>query len=91
MPNERLRIAMRDARVGVDEVAEAAGVDPKTAQRWLAGRIPHPRHRWKVAELLGQEDSYLWPGADTGATPGAPATSEVNVAYAHRADIPSSL
>jgi hypothetical protein len=49
--NERLRTAMADARVDIDHVAEATQVDPKTVQRRLAGRVPHPRHRWKASEL----------------------------------------
>jgi len=91
MPNERLRTAMGNARVDVDQVAEATKVDPKTVQRWLAGRVPHPRHRWKVSELIGQEEGYLWPTARPDVSPGAPATSEVVTAYAHRADIPTNV
>jgi Domain of unknown function (DUF5919) len=88
--NERLRTAMADARVGTDQVAEATRVDPKTVQRWLAGRVPHPRHRWKVSELVSQEEGYLWPTARPDVAPGAAATSEIVAAYAHRTDIPSS-
>src|SRR5437764_11936667 len=90
MANERLRTALADARVDADQVAEATRVDPKTVQRWLAGRVPHPRHRWKVSELVGQEEGYLWPTARSDVAPGAPATSEVVTAYAHRADIPAT-
>lgn len=88
MANERLRTAMADARADIDQVAKATQVDPKTVQRWLAGRVPHPRHRWKVSELVGQEEGYLWPSARPDVAPGAPATSEVVGAYAHRTDIP---
>lgn len=91
MPNERLRTAMADARVDIDQLAKATKVDPKTVQRWLAGRIPHPRHRWKISELVGHEEGYLWPMARLDVAPGAPATSEVVTAYAHRADIPNSV
>ena len=88
--NERLRTAMANAQVDIDQIAEATRVDPKTVQRWLAGRVPHPRHRWKVSELVSQEEGYLWPTARADVAPGAPSTSEVVAAYAHRADIPSS-
>jgi hypothetical protein len=91
MANERLRMAMDNARVDIDKLAEATTVDPKTVQRWLAGRVPHPRHRWKVSQLVGQEESYLWPTARSDIAPGAPATSEVVTAYAHRADIPGTV
>ena len=63
MANERLRTAMANAQVDIDQIAEATRVDPKTVQRWLAGRVPHPRHRWKVSELVSQEEGYLWPTA----------------------------
>src|SRR5262245_31966969 len=88
--NERLRIAMANAQVNMDQIAEATRVDPKTVQRWLAERVPDPRHRWKVSELVSREEGYLWPTARADVAPGAPATSEVVAAYAHRADIPSS-
>ena len=90
MANERLRSAMADARVDTYQVAETTRVDPKTVQRWLAGRVPHLRHRWKVSELVGQEEGYLWPTARPDVAPGAAATSEVIAAYAHRTDISSS-
>lgn len=61
MGNERLRTAMTTARVDVDAVAVTAGVDPKTVQRWLAGRTPHTRHRWAVASMVGEDEHYLWP------------------------------
>ena len=40
--NERLRIAIANAQVDIDQIAEATKVDPKTVQRWLAGRVPQP-------------------------------------------------
>jgi hypothetical protein len=61
MGNKRLRTAMTTARVDVDAVAVTAGVDPKTVQRWLAGRTPHTRHRWAVASMVGEDEHYLWP------------------------------
>ena len=64
MGNERLRRAMAAAHVGVEEVSQATQVDPKTVQRWLKGRVPHARHRWTVAELVHEDERYLWPNAD---------------------------
>jgi hypothetical protein len=90
MANERLRSAMAKAQVDVDAVAQATGVDPKTVQRWLAGRVPHPRHRWAIVNLLGEEEGFLWPAARPDLAPGAEATSEVVAAYGHRADIPNT-
>jgi Domain of unknown function (DUF5919) len=90
MANERLRSAMANARADIDAITKATGVDPKTVQRWLTGRVPHPRHRWAIANLLGEEEGYLWPAARPDLSPGAEATSEVVAAYGHRADIPIS-
>lgn len=87
-PNERLRRAMNSKRVGVDALSERVEVDPKTVQRWLQGRIPHARHRWAVAEVLGEDEEVLWPSAQRAATAAA-VTDEVVAAYARRADVPA--
>ncbi|MDX6706156.1 MAG: hypothetical protein QOI48_2002 [Solirubrobacteraceae bacterium] len=90
MPNDRLRRAMTTARVSVDDLSEAAQVNPKTVQRWLGGRVPHARHRWAVATALNEDEHYLWPASEGTLSPGAATTSEVVAAYAHRADVPTS-
>jgi hypothetical protein len=89
MANERLRMAMAKAHADVEVIANAAEVDPKTVQRWLSGRVPHARHRWAVANLLHEDEGWLWPSARPDLAPGAEATSEVVAAYAHRADVPT--
>jgi transcriptional regulator with XRE-family HTH domain len=89
MSNERLRKAMANARVSVEDVAEAAEVNPKTVQRWLSGRLPYARHRWAVAKLLQEDEAFLWPEAETAIAPGEQSTAEVVAAYAHRADLPA--
>ncbi|MER7458234.1 helix-turn-helix transcriptional regulator [Micromonospora sp. NPDC126480] len=64
MGNEVLRVAMADKGETAESLAAKVGVDPKTAGRWLAdGRIPHPRTRIAVAEILGREAAELWPEA----------------------------
>lgn len=73
-----------------ETLARKLRVDPKTVQRWLAGRLPHPRHRWKVCDILGQTEQYLWPAVLAGAS-GALHTAEIVAAYAHRADVPGQL
>ena len=40
--NFALRRALSAARLRDRDVAEAMNVDPKTVQRWLAGRRPQP-------------------------------------------------
>jgi transcriptional regulator with XRE-family HTH domain len=88
--NERLRVAMTAKSMEIEPLARMVGVDPKTVQRWLAGRIPHPRHRWKLCDILGQSEQDLWPDVSLGAS-GSQHTSEIVAAYAHRADAPSQL
>lgn len=60
--NEALRVAMADKGETAESLAGKVGVDPKTAARWLAdGRVPHPRTRIAVANLLGRKAAELWP------------------------------
>src|SRR6266511_1890162 len=88
MQNERLRRAMTAAHLDMQEVSEATGVDPKTVQRWLKGRVPHARHRWTIAEVVKEDVRFLWSGVDGQRIPGSPATAEVIAAYPHRAEVP---
>lgn len=90
MANERLRNAMNIAHIDLDTLTRRTGVDPKTVQRWLNGRIPHARHRWKIAEILKEREDFLWP--HDGNTP-SPAihTSEIVAAYAHRNQVPLDM
>lgn len=84
--NERLRASMATAHVDVEGMARQTGVDPKTVQRWLSGRVPHGRHRWAVAELVREDEHYLWPPRDRGERGVAP-NAELVAAYANRADV----
>jgi hypothetical protein len=72
-------------------LAAAAGVEVKTVNRWLAGRLPHQRTRLAVADILGETEADLWPRARPDLAPGSEATAEVVGAHAHRADIPQQL
>jgi transcriptional regulator with XRE-family HTH domain len=85
--NLALRRAMSAARLLDRDVAEAIRVDPKTVQRWLAGRRPQPQHRWALADLVGVHESELWPGAGL-----APALDpEVVTVYPHRSSVPREV
>jgi len=43
-------------------LADAVHVDPKSVGRWIAeGRVPHPVTRQKAADVLQQQESFLWP------------------------------
>ena len=43
-------------------LAAAAGVDVKSVARWISeDRIPYPVTRVKVARVLDQQETFLWP------------------------------
>lgn len=83
--NVALRRALADARLREVDVAAALGVDPKTVQRWISGRVPHPRHRWALADLLKVREHDLWP--PQGEMPGQ-VPSEVRAIYPYRSAVP---
>ncbi|MEV0465731.1 XRE family transcriptional regulator [Nocardia tengchongensis] len=91
MTQKRLEMAMLRAGFGSAALAAHVGVDVKTVNRWLGGRVPHRRTRLQVAEALGETEESLWPESRPDIQPGAPATAEVLGAYAHRSEIPNDL
>lgn len=82
---------MLRAQLDSSAVAAAVGVDVKTVNRWLAGRVPHRTTRLEVARILGESETALWPQTRPDLIAGAPATAEVTGAYGHRADMPNEL
>ncbi|MEZ7129272.1 helix-turn-helix transcriptional regulator [Nonomuraea sp. AD125B] len=85
--NNNLRYALAAARLNTTDVAAALAVDPKTVSRWLNGRIPYPRHRWAVADLLNVNEADLWPEA----TPRHQALADgIHAVYPHRWAIPQT-
>jgi hypothetical protein len=87
--NEVLRRAMSEARLREVDVASHLGVDPKTVQRWVAGRLPHARHRWAVASLVGRHEYDLWP--ELLDTPPSTVGEEVVATYGHRSAVPREV
>ncbi|MEV5590940.1 hypothetical protein AB0L05_35750, partial [Nonomuraea pusilla] len=86
--NDNLRHALNNARLQPVDIAAHLAVDPKTVQRWLKGRIPHPRHRWAVADLLQVDEADLWPGV---AQPRRTIPDEVQAIYPHRWAVPQHV
>ncbi|MEU8321175.1 helix-turn-helix transcriptional regulator [Nonomuraea sp. NPDC048881] len=85
--NNNLRYALAAARLTTTDVAAALAVDPKTVSRWLNGRIPYPRHRYAVADLLGTDEADLWPEI----TPRHRAlTDGIQAIYPHRWAVPQT-
>src|SRR6266496_2137326 len=64
MPNERLRAALLERGLTPTALAEELGVDHKTVERWIGGRVPYRRHRYAIATQLGVDEVYLWPGEE---------------------------
>jgi hypothetical protein len=63
--NRRLRDALVASGLRYDEIATSLRVDPKTVERWVTqGRVPYPRHRARLANLLGLPQSDIWPDVD---------------------------
>jgi DNA-binding transcriptional regulator YdaS (Cro superfamily) len=86
--NNPLARALRGAGVNEVDVAARLGVDPKTVQRWMSGRMPYPRHRIALARLTGWSQHDLWPGLPRPTQPEASA-DEVRIVYPHRSTVPT--
>jgi hypothetical protein len=64
-------------------------VSAKSVERWLAGTsVPYPRTRYRVAALLGEDESYLWPEVSNRA---ALARAELVNLWPRRGDVPVHL
>jgi hypothetical protein len=82
--NSALKYALTRAGLTVVDVAALLGVDPKTVDRWIAGRVPHRGSRVKLADLVGVPEGELWPGVALRSLGKGPGGSEVRAAYPHR-------
>ena len=91
MPNERLRAALLQRGLTPATLGGQIGVDQKTVERWIAGRIPYRRHRYEVASRLGVDEVYLWPEALSRDQVTAASESEVLAIYPHRSDVPRDI
>lgn len=88
MANERLRQAILNAGLSLDDLATEAGIDAKTVERWITrDRVPHPRNRANVARVLGLDESILWPQLEEQRAR-AVVNSEVLRVYPDRGAVP---
>ncbi|WP_329520060.1 XRE family transcriptional regulator [Spirillospora sp. NBC_01491] len=87
--NERLRRAMLRRGLDVGTLSEQAEVSTKSVERWLSEKgVPYPRTRYRVAAILQEDESYLWPNAvDTASLNGA----ELVSTWPRRTDVPRHL
>jgi transcriptional regulator with XRE-family HTH domain len=88
--NEILRRALFRARLAEEDVAAHLGVDPKTVRRWLEGRLPYPRHRWALADLLDANEDDLWPDVQA-ARAARSRPEEIKAVYPHRWAVPQRV
>ena len=64
--NDRLREALAASKLDEIELATRLGVDPKTVERWIAGRVPYPRRPlWTSVLVCGP--IFRCPGEPAGA------------------------
>ncbi|MBO0609351.1 XRE family transcriptional regulator [Myceligenerans salitolerans] len=88
MSNERLRAAMTDKGLTIQQLGEEVGVDPKTVERWITkDRTPHRTHRMKTAAVLGKTDVYLWPSTESDPRTKSAARAEFVDLYPTRATV----
>jgi len=88
MANERLRAAILEKGLTANTLASDLGVDIKTVERWVNGRMPYRRHRYAVASRLAVDEGYLWPDALSRDQVVAASESELVAVYPHRSEVP---
>lgn len=72
-------------------LANIAGVDPKSVERWVnLGRIPRRATALTAAEALGEDVHMIWPALRQGRAARAVST-ELVALYGKRADLPVSV
>lgn len=86
--NDRLRRALFEMQLSDGDLATRLGVDPKTVQRWLDGRLPYSRYRDQLARILGLDEGELWPELRAN-RPAQSIPRELDAAYPRRNLIPS--
>ncbi|MFD3944078.1 helix-turn-helix domain-containing protein [Streptomyces sp. NPDC058579] len=93
MANERLRGAIIESGMTLDQVAERLGVSAKTVERWINDpkRQPYRRFKYATASLLQRELSYLWPEERTSAEVTEAGNAELVQLYPHRSVVPNHL
>lgn len=93
MANERLRGAIIESGLTLDQVGARLGVSAKTVERWIGDpkRKPYRRFQYAAASLLQCEMSYLWPEERTSAEVTEAGNAELIKLYPHRSVVPNRL
>jgi hypothetical protein len=88
--NQRLRGALLNAGLTPAALADAVQVDVKSVMRWIAEeRIPYPVTRVKVAHVLHQEATFLWPALIQDGEACTVAATEIERVWPTRSSISS--
>jgi hypothetical protein len=87
MPNERLRAALLEQGLTPTALAVELGVDNKTVERWINGRIPYRRHRYAVSTRPGVDEVHLWPDALPRDQVAAAPEGDIIAVYPHRSEV----
>ncbi|WP_372518021.1 helix-turn-helix domain-containing protein [Solirubrobacter ginsenosidimutans] len=89
MANERLRRAIQQAGLRLEDVAEHVEIDVKTVERWITkGRLPHARNRVRAARLLHIDELDLWPEVAESRGGRGASDGELVRLYPHRGAVP---
>ncbi|ROO89585.1 hypothetical protein EDD29_7284 [Actinocorallia herbida] len=89
--SDSLRQAIAQSRLTERDIAVELDVDPKTVRRWLDGRLPYPRHRVGLAEILGVDERELWPELANGQASPPGGDAEILATYPHRWAVPRDV
>lgn len=88
--NDALRSALTARGLGRLDIAAKLQVDPKTVERWLSGRLPHPASRTALAKLLDAAEGELWPELNDRHQPHR-FGPEIRDVYPHRSAVPREV
>lgn len=81
---------MLNARLTPAALAAAVEVDAKSVTRWISeDRMPYPVTRVKVAQVLHQEETFLWPALLQDTEASAVAAAEVERVWPTRSSVAS--
>jgi transcriptional regulator with XRE-family HTH domain len=83
---------MLNAEITVHQLACRVGVDAKSVGRWLSeDRVPYAGTRIKVAKVLDQSETYLWPMLLETPTAGDVAAAELERIWPTRTAVTSEV
>ncbi|OPC81270.1 XRE family transcriptional regulator [Embleya scabrispora] len=90
MENERLQATMAGRGIDARALANRVGVDVKTVERWVRGRVPRQRLAVCAAEVLEEDAVFLWPSLHRGRAARA-VSPEVVAVYGQRAEVSPAM